>query len=217
MIWAAVLQATPAAPEDGDSLRRPVRARNQDGPAPAPRPAVREAAGEDAEEAFTALYREVARPLASYVRRTLGSPEEAHDVVQEVFYRYLRADLPAGTDPETARPYLYRSATHLLRDRWRRAKRDRSWREALAPPRESREMTDPKDRLLSADLDRALRRLKPRDRALLWLAHVEGRSHREIADVLSVGEASVRVMLFRARKKMEKVLHETGFPTEEWT
>ena len=52
----------------------------------------------------------------------------------------------------------------------------------------------------------ALDRLPPRDRALLWLAHVEGYDHREIAKVLGLQERSVRVILFRARKKLEREL-----------
>jgi len=163
------------------------------------------------EEDFTALYRQLAAPLAAYARRTLGSAEEAHDVVQETFYRYLRAELPAGTDPEVARPYLYRTASHLMRDRWRRGKRELRWREAHPEPRPE----PPRDRTLASDLDRALGRLKPRDRALLWLAHVEGASHREIAAALAIGEASVRVLLFRARKRFEAVLAEHGFTQEE--
>ena len=163
------------------------------------------------EAAFAALYRELAAPLAAYARRTLGSAEEAHDVVQETFYRYLRAELPAGTGSETARPYLYRIASHLMRDRWRRGTRERRWREANPEPQPA----PPRDRTLASDLDRALGRLKPRDRALLWLAHVEGASHREIADALALGEASVRVMLFRARKRFEAVLTDSGFTTED--
>lgn len=196
MIWATAIAAGDAAPA----------ARADDGP----RRGERELAL--SEERFGALYAAVARPLAAYVRRTLGDPEEARDVVQETFYRYLRAGAPAGADPQVARPYLYRTATHLLRDRWRRAGRDQAWRRANP----ERRPAAPADRGLSHDLERALARLKPRDRALLWLAHVEEASHREIAAVLEVGEASVRVMLFRARKRLQKVLEESDFPTEDW-
>lgn len=169
-------------------------------------------AAEIDQEAFSRLYRQLATPLASYARRTLGSAEEANDAVQECFFRYLRAGLPAGTDPATARPYLFRSVSHLLRDRWRRSARDRRWRETHAEPKAA----TPPDRDLASDLDRALGRLKPRDRALLWLAHVEGASHREIARALGLGEASVRVLLFRARKRIEKILIDCDFPTEAW-
>jgi hypothetical protein len=37
---------------------------------------------------------------------------------------------------------------------------------------------------------------------LLWLAHVEGSEHREIAEALGLKAASVPVLLFRARRKL---------------
>jgi RNA polymerase sigma-70 factor (ECF subfamily) len=48
--------------------------------------------------------------------------------------------------------------------------------------------------------------LKPREREILWLAYAEGASHKEIADVLGLRAPSVRLMLFRARQKMVKLL-----------
>jgi RNA polymerase sigma-70 factor (ECF subfamily) len=59
-------------------------------------------------------------------------------------------------------------------------------------------------------VERCLRELKPRERALLWLAHVEGADHREIAAVLGVAEPSVRVLLFRARRRLAAVLEKRG-------
>jgi RNA polymerase sigma-70 factor (ECF subfamily) len=56
------------------------------------------------------------------------------------------------------------------------------------------------------DLTRAMSRLKPRERAMLWLAYAEGASHREIADVLGVRPASLKSMLFRARRKLAELL-----------
>jgi RNA polymerase sigma-70 factor (ECF subfamily) len=53
---------------------------------------------------------------------------------------------------------------------------------------------------------RALANLSPRERALLWLAHVEGYSHDEIGRALGVARGSVRVLLFRARKRLRGVL-----------
>jgi len=48
--------------------------------------------------------------------------------------------------------------------------------------------------------------LKPREREILWLAYAEGASHKEIADVLGLRAPSVRLLLFRARQKMLKLL-----------
>ena len=55
----------------------------------------------------------------------------------------------------------------------------------------------------------ALSALKPAQRALLWLAYVEGFSHSEIATTLGIKEKSIRVLLFRARKNLLRVLGRT--------
>ena len=68
------------------------------------------------------------------------------------------------------------------------------------------------DRLSTLDsqiiLDPAMARMRPRDRQLLWLAHAEGYSHREIAEITGLGATSIRLLLFRARRKVAKLLRE---------
>jgi RNA polymerase sigma-70 factor (ECF subfamily) len=54
-------------------------------------------------------------------------------------------------------------------------------------------------------------RLSAQERAILWLAHVEEMSHKEIGAILGVKEKSVRVMVFRAREKARTLLETAGF------
>jgi RNA polymerase sigma-70 factor (ECF subfamily) len=54
-------------------------------------------------------------------------------------------------------------------------------------------------------------RLNAQERAILWLAHVEEMSHKEIGAILMVKEKSVRVMVFRAREKAKDLLEKAGF------
>ena len=56
------------------------------------------------------------------------------------------------------------------------------------------------------DLSRAMARLKPRERALLWLAYAEGSSHKEIADSLGLKASSIKLLLFRARRRLAALL-----------
>ena len=60
--------------------------------------------------------------------------------------------------------------------------------------------------LLSLDMEKTFQMLKPRERLLLWLAHVEGYSSNEIADLTGTKENSVKVRLFRARKELANIL-----------
>jgi RNA polymerase sigma-70 factor (ECF subfamily) len=67
-----------------------------------------------------------------------------------------------------------------------------------------------------ADFSRVFQELKPRYREMLWMAYVEGSSHREIAEVVGLKVQSVRPLLFRAREKLAALLRKRGLaPREE--
>jgi len=53
--------------------------------------------------------------------------------------------------------------------------------------------------------------MSAQERAILWLAHVEEMSHKEIGSILGVKEKSVRVMVFRARERAKDLLEKAGF------
>jgi RNA polymerase sigma-70 factor (ECF subfamily) len=160
------------------------------------------------EAAFHDLYTETAARLRAYIRRAAREGALADDIFQETYLRFLRANV-AHLDPRQMKAYLYKTATSLLMDHWRREKRHRRWslltmfREHAPPPDE-----------LSDDMGRLFQQLKPREQALLWMAYVEGFDHREIGAALQLGERSVRVLLFRARKKLAGILTEQGLGPE---
>ena len=56
------------------------------------------------------------------------------------------------------------------------------------------------------DFTRAMSALKPRERAMLWLAYAEGASHIEIARALGLRPKSLKASLFRARRKFAALL-----------
>lgn len=159
------------------------------------------------EERFERFYDRTARPLRSYLWSMTGDPEIAADVLQDAFVRYLNSDGP-DVDEKGAVAYLYAIATRLVYDRWRRERLERR----AARPAEPTATTD--DPGLGWDVDVALSRLSPRQRALVWLAYAEGRPHREIAEIVGVGERSVRVLLHRARRKLARILDEIGITPE---
>jgi len=157
-------------------------------------------------ERFAAFYERSARPLWAYLARVSGNPSLADDLLQESFIRFLCAEHP--TDGEVhARRYLFRIGTNLLRDHWRRPKAAsiEDIPEELFRTSDHSSACDSK-----ATLGPALRSMRPRERQLLWLAYAEGYSHREIADITGLAAASIRLLLFRARRKMARLLSAEG-------
>jgi RNA polymerase sigma-70 factor, ECF subfamily len=147
------------------------------------------------ESAFGIFYQQTSRGLLRYLVAVTRQPDVAEDILHEAYCRLLTTRRHE-MDEQQKRSYLFRIATNLVRDRWRRGKE-------LPLPENSAEISpwDPEfDNQLH--VRQAFGRLKPRERQLLWLAYVEGSSHREIADCTGLRAGSIRLLLFRARRKL---------------
>jgi len=157
-------------------------------------------------EQFAAFYARSARSLWAYVARVSRDPALADDLTQESYVRFLCADHPLDGEV-AARRYLFRIATNLLRDYWRRPRSSSidEMPEELFKAKCGVAQSD-----LQAMLEPAMALIRPRDRQLLWLAYAEGYSHHEIAEVTGLASASIRLLLFRARRKMARLLRQGG-------
>ena len=136
----------------------------------------------------------------------LADAAEADDLAQDAMLK-LHDELPRW-DPR--RPFgSWRNALvlNLCRDRLRRgAARARAEAEASLPS----ELPDPSQAAERGELRellaRALRALSPREREAFVLRELEGRSTSEVAEVLAVGESSVRSLLTLARRRLRGLL-----------
>jgi len=154
------------------------------------------------ESEFRTFYEDTARPLFAYLVRVIRDRALAEDLLQESYCRLLAAaEIPR--DAVHRRRYLFRIATNLMRDRWRRGSTDT----ADAASHSLAEVAAVgADQDLAIEVHRAMEQLKARERQLLWLAYVEGSNHREIAHCTGLKEGSIRLLLFRARRKLAGLL-----------
>jgi RNA polymerase sigma-70 factor (ECF subfamily) len=165
-----------------------------------------EAAFQMDEEAFRAFYDRTARPIWMYLSRLTGSSQQADDLLQETYYRFLRVERTFA-DEAHRRNYLYRIATNLVRDSHRRAHlRLMPVPDEGAPGTPVAAGDVAEDTLRRTDLSRAMARLKPRERSMLWLAYAQGSTHEEIAAALGLRTSSIKLLLFRARHKLAAIL-----------
>src|SRR6202035_3898971 len=76
------------------------------------------------EQSFSVLFRRTAPALRAYAARVLGNPTHADDIVQESYLRLVRSP-PATDDPQLLRAFLFRVASRLIVDHWRRWRHER--------------------------------------------------------------------------------------------
>lgn len=162
---------------------------------------------------FETLFDDVFPPLFRYCHRLTGDADQAEDIAQEAFVRLLDREVE-GTDGGL-RVWLFKVATHLIRDRYRVSENRR--RLLTANPVEPSSSPDP-DRALERNEDirrvrAALDRLEERDRLML-LMREEGFSYKEIAEVVEVKASSVGTLLARSQGRLATLLHTSDRPDQ---
>ena len=167
---------------------------------------------------LSALYLESRSTLISQARRMLRNEQDATEVVQEAFLKFILA-APELDSKERALAYIRTSINNLSLNVIR-AKGNRpnlipidsdTSQERLAEI--ASENYIPADASISAAEDAAiiklaLSKLSPAERAALVMWEVEGRSTQEIAKELGIKESAVRHTVSRARASLRKVLSE---------
>jgi RNA polymerase sigma factor (sigma-70 family) len=146
-----------------------------------------------------AVYREYADELTRYATVLVG-PDDAPDVVVDGVLAAFRS--PSWSSVEHRRAYLYR-AVYSRAVSMRRSDERRVRREMAAAQREIRPEHEP-----SIDAHRALAALSPQQRAAVYLTYWSDQTPAQIAELLGVGEGTVRKQLARARDQLRRILDE---------
>ena len=145
------------------------------------------------------LYAEFAGPVYTLARRLVG-PAVAEDVLQDSMIRMFaaldgfRGEAPFG---RWLRRIVVTQCLMQLRSPWRRA---RVYWEDFA--QSAGEPTDASDPAFAIDAERALRRLTPTARAVLWLHAVEGYSHADVGAQFGRSESFSKTQLARALRRL---------------
>jgi len=142
--------------------------------------------------------------------RVTGNAEEAEDVLQMLFLRLLRRENPPDFrgDP---RAYLHRAAVNIALDILRVRGRnissplydDVTVQIADQRPTQDREQGSAE---IQNGVRMALAQLHPKAAEIFILRHIEGYSNREIAKLIGTSQGTVAVLLFRARRQLQKLL-----------
>ncbi len=165
--------------------------------------------------AFGELVKRYQKNIYFLAYRLLGNHLDADEVVQETFVRiYKRREEIANVASFTS--FLTRIATNYAIDLLRKKKgRGAVTDDPASLPGEmqyemSRKVRTPedllRDKVVMAEINRALEKLPPRQRITVILHDVEGYTKSEVAQILECPEATVRSNLHIARTKLKKML-----------
>lgn len=171
------------------------------------------------ETAFDQIVELYSDRLYNYILRMVGNPQDAEDVLQEVFLRAYQG-LPNFDGRSKLNTWLFQIATNLCIDFYRRRSRriqtvpfqtgSSDWFDTEPEEVEfaDTQLPNPMEALLDKELqqvvERALEALSPKLKTVLLLYDVEGLSYEEIAQALRIPMGTVKSRLHLARSEVQK-------------
>lgn len=160
-------------------------------------------------DSYRLLVRRYGDVLHGHALRMAGSPDEAAELVQRALVQGFQK-LHKCRDPERAGAWLFRILANLCKDHMRSPRRKDVPLTSLASalPSDADPASDAADAEIRARVWRALDALTPEQREAFVLKHVEGRSYEEIAAVMDLSVASLKMRVHRAREALRGLLEE---------
>lgn len=162
--------------------------------------------------ALDALVSRYHAPIQAYMQRMLQNYALAEDLAQECFVRVIDA-VRRNRLPVLFKPWVYKIATNLCRDYWRKGSTgeqpvEQAHFEALAAPdnvAQAYEQQLERERVIAA-----LGELAPERRQLLVLRFYQELKLEEIAEVLDIPLSTAKTRLYDTIKQMNRILNRQG-------
>ena len=157
--------------------------------------------------------------IRRYILGLVRDSAEADDLTQETYLR-AHAGFQALKNQSKALPWLYRIATNVSYDRFRQTSYKQSQQSqrleeaeltdssaaASVPDREPRLDLAMEQAEMSGCVHRYLFELSDQYRAVILLHDTQGLTNPEIAEMLDLSLATVKIRLHRARKRLREAL-----------
>ena len=150
-------------------------------------------------ETFHAAFAEVYPRLVSYARRYGAIYPE--DIAQEAFVILMQREVPV----EHPTAFLYGTVRTLALTERRPMKNQNLSLEVVMEPGHAGSLAF--DQLLNREVRERMKLLSPTFREALWLFVVEGLAIREISEILSIPEATVKTRIHRAKVQLKEQLN----------
>ena len=162
-------------------------------------------------EAFQELFYSWHRPLCFFASRIIKDQDVAADLVQDVFVAFWKYDLSAFPNEKTIRTFLYTSVRNgclnYLRDLEIRARNDRK---AVPESEEDQDcfLLRQMESEVVTELFEAIDELPERCREIFYMAYLQEKEEKQIAELLRVSVNTVKTQKQRAKAYLKGRLGE---------
>jgi RNA polymerase sigma-70 factor (ECF subfamily) len=165
---------------------------------------------------FWEIYDQYYVKVRGFILALVKDPWTADDLIQETFLR-VQQNLGTLKDSSKLSSWIFRIAYNLCQDHFRQGKAGRRKESTSLEQTEGLEEALIQEGFIQKELEQRemgscvqnqIELLPEPLRAVLVLFDIMECSHQEIADILGITVASVKVRLHRARKKLKPILEE---------
>lgn len=155
---------------------------------------------------ITQLVNEHEVQLIRYARSIVHNQDEARDVVQDIFMKYLKFRQKSTEEIKNKRAWLFKSVYHLSVDIVRKRQRHSDLEEHVVDNATPKLEATPAEKLQSKDnrqwLQQQLATLGKKEKDVINMKVYEEKSYKEIAEALDMSVGHVGIVLHRIIKKL---------------
>lgn len=149
------------------------------------------------------LSEEFARSLRNFIAKRIANPQDAEDVLQEVYYRTYR-HLDTLKDAGKAQAWVFQIARNSINDYYRNRRLTESLDVIAGQEAAGSEENSNKD--IAGCLPAMVGRLAAADREALVLTEYQGMTQKEMAEMLGLSLSGAKSRVQRAKRKLRKLL-----------
>ncbi len=150
------------------------------------------------------------REIINFHYRFVGNLADAEDLAQETFIKVYKK-IDTLKDRKKAKSWIYSIARNTVIDFFRKKKnKEIALSDALLESVAKTTATEYQEKAISdevsKELDHCIDKLVKEDRAIIRLLYYEGFSYKEIANLLSINENTLKSRLHRARSVLLEMI-----------
>ncbi len=157
------------------------------------------------EDAFEELVQKYRHSVLNTIYRYIGDPVEAEDIAQEVFVKVWQHAKSFKGKSEFS-TWLYRIVVNHCLNYRAKKKQNHTILDRPIKDENSKDDASFEQEERKTVVKKAVNELPERQRIALILSKFEGKSYKEIAQIIGVSLSSVESLIFRAKENLRKKL-----------